>query len=46
MLKMQFYQRKFDRCIEEGVGLAKYKEVNVYNICSRRMTEHMKRLKI
>lgn len=46
MLSMQFYQRKFEKCIDEGVNSARYKETNVYNICSRKMTEHMKKMKL
>lgn len=25
MLSMQFYQRKFEKCIDEGINLARYK---------------------
>jgi hypothetical protein len=46
MLSMQFYQRKFEKCIDEGVNHAHYKEKNVYNICSRKMTEHLKQMKL
>lgn len=44
MYSMQFYQKKFEKCIYEGIELAKYREVNVYNICSKKMTDHMKKM--
>lgn len=43
---MQFYQKKFEICIDEGINRAKYKQLNVYNICSRKMTQHMKKNKL
>jgi len=46
MFQMRFYQQKFEKCIDEGVNLAGYKEVNVYNICSKKMTSHIKSMRL
>lgn len=42
--EMQFYLRKFEICIDEGINKARYQPKNVHNICAKKMTSTIKKL--